>query len=237
VSEQGHPDVFPVSDIADVEVIGARLDLPEAACAALWPLLSAPERERADRFRFPVHRKNYVVARGRLRQLLAERLGNEPAEIGIVATNHGKPMLAPAHSASGLQFNLSHSDSLAIYAFARGRPVGIDIEEIREIPDADELAARFFSTADVEAYSAIPAPRRNLAFLACWTRKEAFIKALGEGLSHPLDSFDVTVDPDEPAQITRIGERAGPDLDWSLACFRPTPSHIGALVQAVERNN
>jgi 4'-phosphopantetheinyl transferase len=235
VRDQDHPDVFRVCDIANVEVIGARLDLPEPACATLWSLLSPPERQRAGRFRSAAHRKRYVVARARLRQLLAERLGAEPASIGILATDQGKPMLAPEHRASGLEFNLSHSFSLAVYAFARGRSVGIDVEQIREIPDSDDLAARFFSAAEAAAYRATPAGGRDLAFLACWTRKEAFVKALGEGLSHPLDAFDVTLDPDEPALITRIGERRGPDLGWVLTSFRPTPSHIGALVRAVER--
>jgi 4'-phosphopantetheinyl transferase len=225
--------VFRVFDIDDVEVVGARLDLPERDCATLWAVLSPDERQRADRFRWPTHRNKYVVARARLRQLLAERLRVEPRSINIVATEQGKPKLAEAYSASRLEFNLSHSDSLAIYAFARGQPVGIDVEEIRDIPDADDLAIRFFSAAEAVAFRATPAERRSLAFLACWTRKEAFIKALGEGLSHPLDAFDVTLDPDGPARITRIGQRSGPDLNWSLTSFRPTPSHIGALVQAV----
>jgi 4'-phosphopantetheinyl transferase len=233
VSDLPHPEMFRIFDIADVEVIGAWLDLPECECEALYALLSPPERQRADRFRSNGDRRHYIIARGRLRQLLAERLRIEPASIGITATDHGKPKLAPAHAAAGLEFNLSHSAALAVYAFARGRPIGIDIEQMREIPDADDLAARYFSAAEAAAYRALPVSRRNLAFLACWTRKEAFIKALGEGLSHPLDAFDVTVDPDEPGRITRIGERTGPALDWSLTCFRPAPSYIGALVQAV----
>jgi 4'-phosphopantetheinyl transferase len=234
--QQRPPDVFRVIDDGDIEVIGARLDLPESACATLCSLLSPPERQRADRFRMPGDRCHYVVARARLRQLLGERLRIAPVSVGIVTNDQGKPRLAPAHAASGWEFNLSHSGALAAYAFARGRPVGIDIELIRDIPDADDLAERFFSAAEAAAYRAMPAGRRRLAFLACWTRKEAFVKALGEGLSHPLDAFDVTVDPDEPARITRIGGRSGPDLGWSLTCFRPTPSHIGALVQAVGRD-
>jgi 4'-phosphopantetheinyl transferase len=233
VSGQGHPDIFRVLDIGDVEVIGARLDLPESVCAPFWSLLSPLERARADRFRSAAHRRHYIIARARLRQLLAERLRIKPASIGLIVTAHGKPMLAPAHAASGLEFNLSHSDTLAIYALSRGRPVGIDIEPVRDIADADDLAARFFSAAEAAAYRALPAARRNLAFLTCWTRKEAFVKALGDGLSHPLETFDVTLDPDEPARITRIGKRSGPNLDWSLTCFRPTPCHIGALAQAV----
>lgn len=227
------PDPFRVLDSADVEVLGAWLDLAESECATLWSLLSPAERERAERFRAATHRNRYVVARGRLRQLLAERLGLATASIGITMTAYGKPLLAPQHAHAGLEFNLSHSGALALYAFTRGQPVGIDVEQLREIPDADDLAARFFSTAEAAAFRALPAERRNEAFLACWTRKEAFVKAIGEGLSHPLEAFDVTLDPDLPARITRIGEQTGPSFAWSLTSFRPTPTHLAALVQHV----
>src|SRR5262245_14423667 len=123
VCDQGRSEVFRVFEIADVEVLRTRLDLPESECAPLWSLLAPFERERADRFRSAIHRRRFVVARARLRQLLAERLRIEPTSIGIVTTDTGKPKLAPAHAASGLEFNLSHSGSLGIYAFARDRPV------------------------------------------------------------------------------------------------------------------
>jgi 4'-phosphopantetheinyl transferase len=236
VSNLGHPEVFRVFDTADVRVLGAWLDLPELDCTALGSLLSPAERRRAERFRSPIDRRHYIVARGRLRQLLSEQLRIEPEAIDITTNEQGKPKLGPAQSACGLEFNMSHSASLAIYAIARDRVVGVDIEQIRHIPDTDDLAARFFSAAEADAYRAMPTARRNLAFLACWTRKEAFVKALGEGLSHPLDSFDVTIDPDEPAQIARIGERTGQNLGWSMACFRPTPFYIGALVHGAKRD-
>lgn len=231
-AERCRPEVFPVVDVDDVDVVAARLDLPEMACAVLGQLLSPPERERAGRFRSAEHRNRYIVARARLRELLAARLKIEPAEIGIATAEHGKPVLAEAHAASGWEFNLSHSGDMAVYAFARGRPVGIDVERIRDVPHAADIAERFFSPTEAAAYRALPESRRNLAFLACWTRKEAFIKALGEGLSHPLDAFDVSLDLDRPAQITRIGNRTGPDFEWSLTSFRIGPDYVGAVVRA-----
>jgi 4'-phosphopantetheinyl transferase len=112
-----------------------------------------------------------------------------------------------------VEFNLSHSGILALYAFTSGRPVGIDVELIRQIPDVNDLAERFFSPTEIASLRVLLLDRRSLAFLACWTRKEAFIKALGLGLSCPLDAFDVTIDPDAPARAgskrALIGLRTG----------------------------
>ena len=220
---------FRLLDDPVVEVVGAHLDVPTDVCEAQYSLLSCDERERANRFRFAQHRQHYIVARAGLRQLLGERLRVKPAAIELVETEHGKPKLGTAHAASNLEFNLSHSGSLVLYAFTLGVPVGIDVELIRDIPDADHLAESFFSATEVSSLRALPPSRRPLAFLACWTRKEAFIKALGEGLSCPLDSFDVTIDPDEPARITRIGTRSGTHIQWAMRAFRPLPQYIAAF--------
>jgi 4'-phosphopantetheinyl transferase len=170
-----------------------------------------------------------------LRQLLGRRLGIDPAAVALEVSEHGKPTFGAAHRPSDLAFNVSHSGSLAVYAFARRRAVGVDIEELRDIPDAEGLAARFFAPTEIAAFRAVSPDRRNLAFLACWTRKEAFVKAIGAGLSHPLDAFDVTVDPEGPARITRIGARSSGDLGWSMASFRPRDGYIGALVYSDDR--
>jgi 4'-phosphopantetheinyl transferase len=205
---------FRVLKTSDVDVISVRLDAPSDVRATLWQLLSRDERQRAERFRYVEHQQRYIVACGSLRRLLAERLGIAPWAVELVETSYGKPKLAPVHGSAGLEFNLSHSEVLAVYIFSRGCTVGVDVELIRQVPDAYELADCFFSPREIAALRSLPLDRRSLAFLACCTRKEAFIKALGSGLSWPLDSFDVTIDPDAPACITSIEARIGSVAHW-----------------------
>jgi 4'-phosphopantetheinyl transferase len=212
-----------------VDIVGVRLDAPAEVSAALWQLLSRDERERAEKFRYAEHRQHYIVARASLRRVLAERLGIAPRAVEFAETKHGKPRLAPVHGSADLEFNLSHSGTLALLAFTSGRAVGVDVELIREVPDADDLAERFFSPTETASLRALPLGQRSLAFLACWTRKEAFIKALGQGLSCPLDAFDVTIDPDAPARITRIEERVDRVANWALQAFTPYPCYIAAV--------
>jgi 4'-phosphopantetheinyl transferase len=211
------------------DIVGVRLDAPTQVRAALWPLLSRDERERAEKFRYAEHRQHYVVARASLRRLLAERLRIAPRTVELVETKYGKPRLAPVHGSADVEFNVSHSGGLALVAFTNGRAVGVDVERIREVPDADDLAERFFSPRETASLRALPLDRRSLAFLACWTRKEAFIKALGLGLSCPLDAFDVTIDPDTPARITRIDERIDEVANWAIQKFTPLPQYIAAV--------
>jgi 4'-phosphopantetheinyl transferase len=229
VHDPNRPDVFDLLHLADVEVVGADLDVAEPELGALRALLSDEERRVADRYRSARDRDHSIVARGRLRQLLGARLGIDPAAVALEVSAHGKPALGPAHGRSDLAFNLSHSGSLAVYAFTSRRAVGIDIEALRDIPDAARLAKRFFSAAENEAFGAVGTDMRNLTFLACWTRKEAFVKAIGEGLTHPLSSFDVTIAPDGPARLTRVGSEID-NLGWSMATFRPRAGYIGAIV-------
>lgn len=224
------PDVFEILREPEVEVVGAGLDVPARELAALYALLSDAERHTAARYKAERDRAHSIVARGRLRQLLGARLGVDPAIVAIEVSAHDKPALGSAHRDAGLAFNLSHSGTLAAYAFTRRRTIGIDIEELRDIPDAERLAVRFFSEIENDAFRAINADERNRAFLACWTRKEAFVKAIGEGLSHPLSSFDVTISPDGPARLTRVGTTVGDNLGWSMSSFQPRPGYIGAVV-------
>ena len=220
---------FGVLKTPEVDIVGVRLDAPAEVRAALWQLLSCDERERAGKFRYAEHRQHYIVARASLRRLLAERLRIAPRAVEFVETKYGKPRLAPVHGSSDVEFNLSHSGILALYAFTSGRAVGVDVELIREVPDADDLAERFFSPTEIASLRALPPDQRSLAFLACWTRKEAFIKGLGLGLSCPLDAFDVTIDPDAPARITRIEEGIDRVANWAMHTFTPYPCYIAAV--------
>jgi 4'-phosphopantetheinyl transferase len=203
---------------------------PAAFGAGSAAALSDVERHRARRFARDRDRDRFVVARARLRELLGSRLGVPPAAVELETGPYGKPALAGQFADSELRFNVSHCDDLAVYAFASGRDVGIDVEAIRALPDADLIAARFFSRREQAAYRALDASARPLAFFQCWTRKEAFIKALGEGFSHPLDSFDVSLAPGEPAQILRIVPAPGDDRDWRLESLTPAPGFVAAVV-------
>jgi 4'-phosphopantetheinyl transferase len=192
-------------------------------------LLSADETERAGRFAFERDRRRYIVARARLRQLLGERLGAAPESLRFVYKPHGKPALARCPAQRDLRFNVSHCGEVAAYAFAEGREVGVDIEEVRELSDADDIAMRCFSRRERAAYMHLPVRERPQGFFNCWTRKEAFIKALGEGLSHPLEAFDVSLAPGKPARLLRVGGVPASRCGWTLSSFEPAPGVVGAV--------
>jgi 4'-phosphopantetheinyl transferase len=198
-----------------VEVIAAPLDAAPEAAAELSALLSEEERARAARFRFERDRARYIVARARLRQLLGARLGASPAAIELACGRNGKPALARRFARSGWTFNLSHSEGFAAFAFARGREVGVDLEAIRPLEEADEIAARVFSRREHADYRAAPALDKPLAFFRCWTRKEAFAKALGTGLRLRLERFDLSL----------LGARSA----WRLESFSPLPGFVAAV--------
>jgi 4'-phosphopantetheinyl transferase len=213
-----------------IDVVVARLKLSTEEIDVLAALLSDPERQRAKRFVFDRDRNRFIVARARLRELLACRLGMAPQAIELQHGTHGKPALAPGSSSRELRFNVSHSEDVAVYAFVSGREIGIDVEAVRVIRDADDLAARFFSRRENEAYRALDRGDKPLGFFNCWTRKEAFVKALGNGLSYPLDSFDVSLAPGEPATILRVENIPGDECGWNLSSFSPGPGFVAAVV-------
>jgi len=193
-------------------------------------LLSGTERQRASRFTFDCDRRRFTVARGQLRRLLSTRLGTQPEAIEFVYGVHGKPSLAQRCAESDLHFNVSHSDDIAVYAFSVEHEVGVDIESIRVMRDAEDIAASFFSPNENDAYLALDPNERPVGFFNCWTRKEAFIKALGDGLCQPLDSFDVSLTPGKPAKILRVEGTSGEDCGWTLHSFLPGSGLIGAVV-------
>jgi 4'-phosphopantetheinyl transferase len=191
-------------------------------------ILAPDERERAERFHFERLRWRFVVGRGVLRIILAGYLGTAPAGVRIAYGLRGKPRLADGHG-DALRFNLAHSGGLALYAVTRGRELGVDLEEVRPLEDAEAIAARYFSAGEAAALGALPHADRLAGFFRCWTRKEAYVKARGEGLAIPLHQFDVSVAPDEPARL--LGSRREPgDADrWSLVGLSPAPGYAGAL--------
>ena len=208
-----------------LDLVVKRLDVAPVAAS-----LSECERQRASRFTFERERSRFIVARATLRQLLAARLGVRPEEVELVCGAHGKPSLGPRFADSDLHFNVSHCDDLAVYAFSWGHEIGVDVEAVRWFVDAGDVAARFFSPRENAAYAALDSLERPLGFFNCWTRKEAFIKALGDGLSHPLDSFDVTLAPNEPPKILRVDNTPGEQCGWSMDSFVPMPGFVAAVV-------
>ena len=226
VSDVSHG--FPVG--SPVEIVATGLAVEPAAARAAIAFLSDAERQRASRLAFDRDRRRFVVARARLRQLLGARLDVRPEAVELVYGAHGKPALAPRFAASDLRFNVSHCDDLAVYAFSHGREVGIDVEAVRVMGDADDLAARFFSRREHGAYRVLHPRDKPLGFFQCWTRKEAFIKALGDGLSHPLDRFDVSLAPGEPARVLRVEGAPEDHRRWHMESFAPALGFVAAVV-------
>lgn len=216
-----------------VELEVARLDVDANALNVLAGLLREDERQRANRFHCERERRHFIVARGRLRQLLAARLNIHPRSVELSYGEQGKPLLAPGSAAMDWCFNVSRSRGLALFAFCRGREVGIDVEAVLPVPEADEVAAHFFSRNELAAYRALDPRDRQTGFFNCWTRKEAFVKALGYGLRYPLGNFDVSLAPATIATILRVGDARGEDCGWCLRSFSPAPGYIAAVV--VER--
>ena len=213
-----------------VEVISVGLDAERAAPGELAQCLSDAERLRASRFVFDRDRRRFIAGRARLRHLLASRLGVQPDAVELVYGPHGKPGLSRRFADADLRFNVSHSEDVAVYAFSRGCEIGVDVEVVRALSDADDIAARFFSRRECEAYLALGPRDKPVGFFNCWTRKEAFIKAIGDGLYHPLDCFDVSLAPSEPARILRVGDTPGEECAWRVESFVPVPGFVAAVV-------
>lgn len=175
----------------DVHAWTVPLDVSQHAYDELFATLAANEIVRASDFRFEDPRRRYVVARGTLRQLLGDYLDLQPSAIELAVDSNQKPHLAGKNAGSGLHFNVSHSGSLAVIAFALGCEVGIDVEQLRDVGHLEQIARRFFHPSETRAVLAAPESARTLAFLRCWTGKEAILKALGTGIVGNLASFQV----------------------------------------------
>lgn len=218
---------------AEVHLWRMRLDLPDACVSSLRRLLSPDEQARADRYRFDRDRRRYVVGRGVLRRLLGYYVGEEPGRLRFHYGAMGKPLAV--EGAPHLRFNLSHSQGLALYAVTSECELGVDIEALRPLADAESIALRFFSASESAALRRLPESQRIEGFFNCWTRKEAWLKAVGDGLSRPLSDLDVSLVPGEPARINSVGDDPEEAARWSLYAFEPFPNSVGALcVEAPE---
>ena len=211
----------------DVHVWRASLDPPAPRLWQLARLLSEDERCRAERFCFERDRDRFIAGRGLLRTILARYLDIAPERLRFRYGAGGKPVLADA--AVPLRFNLSHAGRLVLYALAWGREIGVDLEHIRPDVAAELIAERHFSPWENAQLRSLPAGERAEGFFNCWTRKEAYVKARGEGLALPLNGFDVSLASGEPARLLRVQNDPREASRWRLHTWRPAPGYVAAL--------
>lgn len=212
----------------DVHVWRATLDLPASRVQHLAQILSDDERIRAERFYFEQDRSRFIVGRGLLRTILSRYIGIAASQLQFCYGSHGKPDLTES-SGNWLRFNLSHSQGLVLYAVTRDRNIGIDVEQIRPMAEAEQIAKSFFSVEENAIFSSLPLHQKQAAFFSCWTRKEAFVKALGDGLALPLNQFDVSLSPDEPARLLAIKGDRSASTRWSIQELTPASCYVAAL--------
>jgi 4'-phosphopantetheinyl transferase len=205
--------------------------VPLTACLAdideLRALLSPDEQERAGQFHFPHLEQRFAITHGILRILLAHYLGTPADTIGFTASENGKPAVTAPQTR--LQFNLSHSRQMVAFAFGLDYELGVDIEEIRLVPEMEGIAHQFFSQGEIEDLMSVPVTDRPAAFFHIWTRKEAYIKATGKGLRLPLASFRVSVLERNEARVLDVGGNPNAVHLWHMYPFEPASSHVGAL--------
>jgi 4'-phosphopantetheinyl transferase len=203
---------FRQPNIAQNEVYVWDLRLDSISVSDLYSFLSADECRRANDFKFAIDRDRFITCRGLLRVLLSSSLNVAPETLSFVYNPWGKPYLNDVP----LYFNVSHSSDRALIAIASEREIGVDIEQIRPEVEAEEIANRFFSTEERNALHNLPSEALERAFFGCWTRKESYVKARGDGLSLQLNEFAVSVDPDEPAALLRAPGDSAETLRWRI---------------------
>ncbi len=191
--------------------------------------LTPDETARAMQFVSLRRRNKFVMARGRMREILGRNIGISPEDVRFEYSENGKPSLCDIQPAP--HFNLSHSGNLACLGICKNVRIGVDIEK-RERLDTEQLE-QYFSPAEQTALSNLEGKQREIAFYRCWTRKEAFLKATGEGLMRPLDSFEVSVVPDEPAMLRSLDGKTASARQWTLIDFTPGKAYTGCLAIAV----
>ena len=213
----------------DVHVWRASLGQNSLCLEELAATLSPDEKNRADRFHFERDRQRFIVGRGILRNILSRYLNIAANQIEFAYSSRGKPALGGTCSDYKLQFNLSHSQDLAVYAITRDRLIGIDIEYMRSILDAEQIVNRFFSQNEQLVFSKLASNHKEIAFFHAWTQKEAFLKATGDGLAGNLDQIEVSLIPGEPAKLLSIPGDRQPSQSWLLHNFKPAPDFLAAV--------
>jgi len=208
----------------EIHVCQAHLILDASSQALLHSHLSDDENRRAARFRFDRDRDRFIAARGTLRTLLARYLRRRPRDLQFLPGREGKPALAPEPAGDTLNFNVSHSHDVSVFAFGWNRTIGVDVERVRPDVEYEDIARHHFSAGEIQSLARLPREMRVEAFFRCWTRKEAYIKACGGGLQIPLDGFDVSA-PDDRARLPGGGRSS-----WRISSFMAGNEYPAALV-------
>lgn len=215
-----------MSEPVDVDLWTWDLDVDAPLLAHFQSLLNDDERARAARFVHERHQRRFAAGRGRLREILGRYLDVPAQTVAFAYGDHGKPELA-SPGPSALAFNLSHTEAFAALVVSKGVDIGVDVELAH--PVKEDIAGRFFSVPEQEALAALPDAEQTRAFHRCWTRKEALVKALGDGLSAPLDAFAVSIEADAPARLTWLKDDPSGVERWAMSHFEPRPDVIGAI--------
>jgi 4'-phosphopantetheinyl transferase len=227
------PAVAPRLLPGEIHVWSVVLDRPEPRVELFQGRLCGEERQRASRFHFELDRNRFIVGRGSLRTILGHYAGKDPADLVFTTGPHGKPGLVPGLSGQ-LFFNLSHSHGLAVCAVACDHEVGIDVEFIRSLPEADSIAARWFSEREQAELRSLPAAQHPYGFFRVWTSKEAYLKATGEGIAEALNQIEVRANPQQPPALLRIEGHAGGAADWSLHELIPAANYVVTLAERAQ---
>lgn len=227
------PDfIFPASlplPKDEVQLWRIELDATRANESRWRGILSSEEDIRAARFRSPLDQHRYAATRGALRMIIAAYLAVNPRSINFSYSPREKPSIGLPYEDSGITFNVSHSGAVSLLAFARQRKIGVDVEELRQNFELAAIARRFFSAHEQQQLFALSTDARIAAFFRCWTRKEAYIKATGDGLSLPLCDFDVSISENDPDALLATRPEASGASRWLLRDVPAGPGHIGAL--------
>jgi 4'-phosphopantetheinyl transferase len=214
----------------DIDVRLVDLDQPVAVVERLGRFLSEDEHARASRFVFGRDAARFTVGRAALRSILGRALGARPEALRFTCGARGKPELAAPFDGAGLTFNVAHSSTLALVAVTREARIGVDVERWRQLENLSALAEHSFSPRERHALLTLPAEQHEPAFFRCWTRKEAFVKATGDGLSYPLKSFSVSLRPEDAPRLEEIDGDESAGLGWTVWDFEPARGYAAAVV-------
>lgn len=223
------PDSLISLSSSDVDIWCVKLHSMSPHVQDLDGILSSEEKNRSEKFRSDRDKLRSVVSRGVLRLILSAYLEQPPAQIQIISGPQGKPALFQQDKRYPIQFNLSHSHEMVLYGVTRIGEIGVDVEKVRDVPDFEKIIRRFFSPRERAAFDELPPTQRKRAFFTCWSRKEAFMKARSDGFSLPLDQFDVSILPDQPAAL--LATRWDPlEVDrWLLSDISLDADHVAAM--------
>jgi 4'-phosphopantetheinyl transferase len=217
------------SEVKGVEVWAVALCQPEEQLTRLAATLSDDEQARAERFRFDQHRNRFVAGRGLLRAILGFYLGRNPRELEFVYSARGKPSLVHSDDQSAPHFNMAHSGDLALVAVAGTGDVGVDVERVRPLSEAEDIVSRFFSPRESDGFKAVPEAERSRAFFNLWTRKEAWLKATAEGIGQSLNQVEVSFLAGESARFISLFGSIEAAEQWRLWELVPAPGYVGAV--------